>query len=86
MQSNPSIYYHQALVQAEQRMTELETKGSAALSRYDIEIAHGGDADAALHTAKQLVANHIRQCKEKLGALRPAVVQPSLFDRGKGVR
>ena len=37
-----------------------------ALSRYDIEIAAGGDAELALQTAKMLVGNHVRYFTEKL--------------------
>ena len=53
-------FYTQQLKQSEAELKELNQKGAKALSRYDIEIASGGDADLALRTAKRLVGNHIQ--------------------------
>jgi hypothetical protein len=47
-------------------MTDLERREIEALSRYDIEIAAGGDAERALATAKDLVGNHIAYFSSKL--------------------
>lgn len=66
MKLNTYADYKQQLLLAEERLQELEEKGVQALSRYDIQIASGGDAERALQTAKMLVGNHIRYFKEKL--------------------
>lgn len=47
------------LAERRNRLAALEERGAQALSRYDIEIAHGGNADQALATAKWLVGNQI---------------------------
>ena len=56
-----------ALAEREARYKELKEKGVKALSKYDIEIAHMGDAQGALRTALMLVGNHIKWYKGKLG-------------------
>ncbi len=72
--------YRQDLDRSHQRMTDLETRGTAAMSRYDIEIAHGGDADGALRMAKWLVGNHIAYFTEQLTHCNEPVQQITLFD------
>lgn len=47
------------LAERRNRLAALEERGTQALSRYDIEIAHGSNADEALATAKWLVGNQI---------------------------
>jgi len=59
-------YFKQQLAQSEVRLKELKKQGVKALSRYDIEIAHRGNAEQALRTAVMLVSNHIRYYKEHL--------------------
>ncbi len=68
----PTTYadYKQHLQLAEERLQELEEKGVQTFSRYDIEIAAGGDAAQALHTAKMLVGNHVRYFREKLTTMQ----------------
>lgn len=70
MKPNTYADYKQQLQLAEERLRELEEKGTHALSRYDIEIAAGGDAEEALRTAKRLVGNHVRYFKEKLASMQ----------------
>jgi cytosine/adenosine deaminase-related metal-dependent hydrolase len=53
-------FYTQELKASEARLKVLTAQGAKALSRYDREIASGGDADLALCTAKRLVGNHIK--------------------------
>lgn len=59
----------QQLEESKKRLAELKSKGVKALSRYDIEIAHSGDAEGALATAKMLVSNHIRYYENQLKEL-----------------
>jgi hypothetical protein len=40
------------------------------IPRYDIEIAHQGDVEEALQTAKWLVGNHITYFTEKIAELK----------------
>lgn len=72
--------YRQDLDRSRQRLAELETCGIAAMSRYDIEIAHGGGADGALRTATWLVGNHIAYFTEKLIHCDEPVQQITLFE------
>jgi len=51
-----------------------------AMSRYDIEIAHGGRAEEALHTARWLVGNHLTYFTEKLSHCDEPTRQITLFD------
>jgi hypothetical protein len=44
MQENNYEYHKRELAKALQRRNELKRKGAKALSRYDIEIAHQGNA------------------------------------------
>ena len=48
----------------------LGTHEPKTLSSFDIEIAHGGDAQQALRTAKHLVGNHIHYYQEKIAELK----------------
>ncbi len=48
------------------RYVEICAHGAAALSRYDVEIASGGDAEGALALALSLKHNHIAYGKAKL--------------------
>jgi hypothetical protein len=58
-------------------MVDLELRGTAARSRYDIEIAAGGDAELAWQTAKDLVGNHIAYLENRLeGTDLPAIRTP----------
>jgi len=72
--------YRQDLDRSRQRLAELEERGMAAMSRYDIEIAHGGDADGALRMARWLVSNHIAYFTEKLTHCDEPSQQITLFD------
>ncbi len=72
--------YRQNLDRSQRRLAELETRGVAAMSRYDIEIAHGGDADGALRMATWLVGNHIASFTDKLTHCNEPVQQITLID------
>ena len=61
-------------------LDDLKTRGVDALSPYDIEIAHQGDAEQALCTAKWLVGNHVAFVSRKLEERGPEVIQITLFD------
>ncbi len=50
------------------------------MSRYDIEIAHGGRAEEALQTARWLIGNHLRYFTEKLSHCDEPAQQITLFD------
>ena len=52
--------YRQELERSQRRLAELQEKGVAALSRYDREIAYGGDDARAIMMSTWLVSNHIR--------------------------
>lgn len=64
---------------SQRRQADLETRGIAAMSRYDIEIAHGGDTDGDLHMANRLVGNHIAYFAEQLTHCNEPVRQITLF-------
>ncbi len=49
------------------------------MSRYDIEIAHGGNAQYALEEAKMLVGNHINSYGNRLDELGEEVRQLDMF-------
>ena len=72
--------FRQDLDRSQRRLAELETRGVAAMSRYDIEIAHGGRADEALQTARWLVGNHIAYFTEKLTHCNEPMQQITLFE------
>ncbi len=77
---DPCRHYRHELERSQRRMADLETRGVAAMSRYDIEIAHGGRAEEALHTARWLVGNHLTYFAEKLSHSDEPVQQITLFD------
>lgn len=79
MKQNTYEYYKHELEKSQARMRELEEKGAEALSRYDIEIAAGGNAELALWTAKFLIGNHIKWFKRLLAETTPTPIQQSLF-------
>jgi hypothetical protein len=62
-------YYTEELKKSQARLKELYERGASALSRYDIQIAHQGDADESLRTAKYLASNHIKYFTEKIAEL-----------------
>jgi hypothetical protein len=70
----------QDLDRSQRRLADLETRGIAAMSRYEIEIADGGDADGALQTARGLVTNHITYFTEQLTHCDERAQQITLFD------
>jgi hypothetical protein len=76
-------YYREKIEDSKRRLTELEERGIEAMSRYDIEIAYGGDAQQALDVAKTLVRNHIQYDASKLDELSPEVTQIVLFELKK---
>ena len=73
-------HYHQELKRCERRMAELEKNGVEALSRYDREIAFGGDDERAIQMSTWRVRNHIRYFTEKLSHWDEPVQQITLFD------
>jgi hypothetical protein len=73
--------YTEELRKSQARLTELNEQGVNALSRYDIEIAHGGNAEQALRTAKWLVGNHLKYFTAKIAELAQQPTQLALFER-----
>ena len=67
--------YEHELKKSQYRLEELHTKGVIALSRYDIEIAHQGDAEEALLVAKRLVSNHVQYFKRRIVELEKQPTQ-----------
>ena len=63
-------YYSQQLSDAQRRLAELHEQGARALSRYDVEIAHQGDAGEALLTAKRLLGNQIKYIQRRIAELK----------------
>jgi len=76
-------YYREKIEDSKRRLAELEERGIEAMSRYDIEIAYGGDAQQALDMAKTLVRNHIQYDTSKLDELSPEVTRIVLFELEK---
>ena len=72
-------YWKKQLEQDEATLKELEEKGVKALSKYDIEIAHMGDAEEALETAIRLKRNHIKYDKERIAEFEAKGIQETLF-------
>jgi hypothetical protein len=72
-------YYTQELKVCEARLKALNEQGAKALSRYDIEIVHQGDAAEALRTAKWLVGNHITYFRKKIAELEKKPTQLELL-------
>jgi hypothetical protein len=62
------------------RMEELVAHGYDALSRYDVEIAAGGDKEKALWTALYLVGNQVRYFAERVEACDELPRQATLFE------
>jgi hypothetical protein len=73
-------HYRQELARSQRRMAELEEHGVAALSRYDREIAYGGDDERAIQMSIWSVRNHIAYFTEKLSHCDEPVPQITLFD------
>ena len=73
--------YTEKLRESEARLNALNEQGVNALSRYDIEIAHQGDAAQALRTAKRLVGNHIAYFTAMIAELAQPPAQLALFER-----
>jgi hypothetical protein len=69
------LFYTQELRVSEARLSVLTEQGARALSRYDIEIAHQGDAEAALRTAIRLVGNHIKYYKRLIADMEKEPAQ-----------
>ena len=61
------------------RLAELHEQGTKALSRYDIEIAHQGNADEALLTAKCLLSNQVKYFQQKIAEFKTDSEQLGLF-------
>ncbi len=72
--------YTEKLKQSRARLKELNERGAQALSRYDIEIAHQGDAEEALRTAKWLLGNHIQYYKRIIAEMGKEPTQLVLLE------
>jgi hypothetical protein len=68
-------YYTEELKESQTRLKALVEQGANALSRYDIEVAHQGNAEEALLTAKRLVGNHMKYYNEKIAVLKKQPTQ-----------
>jgi hypothetical protein len=75
--------YREGRDRAHARMEELVDKGADALSRYDVEIAAGGDAEKALWTALYLAGNHVRHFTELIQECDRLPRQATLFEAGE---
>ena len=75
----PVEQYAQQLSDIPHRLTQLHKQGVRALSRYDVEIAHQGDAEEALLTAKYLLCNQMKYFQRKIAALKKDPEQLSLL-------
>jgi hypothetical protein len=72
-------HYRDQLQERKNRLEMLKRDGVKALSRYDIEIASGGDAQLALATAISLVRNQINYLTDKMEEARRRTLQLRLF-------
>jgi len=72
--------YRHDLERSQRRMAALQEQGVAALSRYDREIAYGGNDELVIQTSTWLVGNHIHYFTEKLSHCDEPVQQITLFD------
>ena len=72
-------YYTQELRKSQERLDALTMQGTQALSRYDIKIAHQGNAEEALQTAKRLVCNHIAYFTKQIAQPKKQPTQLGLF-------
>jgi hypothetical protein len=67
------------LTERRARLADLEARGSGRHSRYDIAIAHGGDAAQAMATATWLVGNHIAYSTRQLEPCEAGPQQRNVF-------
>jgi hypothetical protein len=72
-------YYARQLSDSQRRLAQLREQGIRALSSYDVEIAHQGDAEEALLTAKRLLCHQQRYFQQKIAALKKDPEQLSLL-------
>ena len=72
-------YFIQQLSASLNRLAELDKQGIKALSGYDIEIAHQGNADEALLTAKRLLSNQVKYFQQKVTEFKTDSEQLGLF-------
>ena len=79
MKQSTRAYYTGELNKSLARRKELNQRGANALSRYDIEIASGGDAQLALQTAKWLVSNHITYYQKLIAEMEKEPTQLALL-------
>ena len=79
MKQDSYEYWLDQLVKDKARLKELEEKGIAGLSKYDIEIAAMGDAEQALETAKGLKRSHIEYDKKRIAEFEEKGIQETLF-------
>lgn len=79
MENGSYEWWIDQLAKDEARLKELEEKGIAVLSRYDIEISAMGDAEMALNTAKGLKRSHIQNDKEHIAEFEAKGIQQSLL-------
>jgi hypothetical protein len=61
-------------------MADLQERGVEAMSRYEMEICHGGNGEAALKEAKWLVGNHISYFTDKVRECDRMPQQATRFD------
>lgn len=71
--------YRERIERSKERLADLEERGIEAMSRYDVEIASGGDAQMALDQAKGFVRSHIISDTARLDELGEEVRQLDLF-------
>lgn len=72
-------YFRNEIEKSRRRLADMEERGVDAMSRYDVEIAYGGNGQMALDQAKVLVGNHINYYGARLEELGPEVRQLDMF-------
>ncbi len=72
-------YYRGEIEKSKRRLADMEERGIDAMSRFDVEIAYGGNGQMALDQGKQLVGNHISYYSARLEELGPEVRQLDMF-------
>ncbi len=72
-------YYREEIEKSKRRLADLHERGIDAMSKYDVEIAYGGNGQMALDQAKLLVGSHINYYGARLEELEPEVRQIGLF-------
>lgn len=72
--------YREEPARSRSRRDALVDQGADALSRYDVEVAAGGDAERALWTARSLSGNHVRSFAEKVAECDRLPRQQTLFE------